>query len=114
MKVAFFGNVCNNFYQIALALRTHADVDAHLYINSGDHPQMKPESDEPSLARLYPDWIHAGAVHPRRRAPSAVEGRYHRGTEAVRRRRGQLPGAHLRPVHRQGRLCSSSRGAIFR
>ena len=60
MRIAFFGNVCNNYYQIAYALRTYAGIDAHLYINNNDHPQMKPESDDPSLKGNYPDWIHAG------------------------------------------------------
>ena len=60
MRVAFFGNVCNNQYQVCRALREHHGIDAHLYINDADHTQMLPESDSPELAGNYPPWIHRG------------------------------------------------------
>jgi hypothetical protein len=33
MKVAFYGNTCNNFFAIARAIRRASDIDAHLFIN---------------------------------------------------------------------------------
>jgi glycosyltransferase involved in cell wall biosynthesis len=60
MRVAFYGNTCNNQYQIARAIREYSSIDAHLYINIKDDLQTKPESDDPSLAGNYPDWIHLG------------------------------------------------------
>lgn len=58
MRIAFYGNICNNFYQIAKALRRHTDLDAHLYIDARADRQQMPESDDPRLSNAYPDWIH--------------------------------------------------------
>jgi glycosyltransferase involved in cell wall biosynthesis len=58
MKVAFYGNVCNNFYTLAKALRNELNIDAHLYLNDKVDIQHKPESDDPRLKDNYPDWIH--------------------------------------------------------
>ena len=58
MKVAFYGNVCNNFYNMAKALRKEMGIDAHLYLNHKADIQNRPESDEPNLKDNYPDWIH--------------------------------------------------------
>lgn len=58
MRVAFYGNICNNLYQIVKALRENSDIDAHLFIEKYDHPQTWPESDDPSLCNNYPSWIH--------------------------------------------------------
>lgn len=60
MKVAFYGNVCNNYYTLAKALRNKLGVDAHLYLNLKADIQNLPESDDPELANNYPDWIHYG------------------------------------------------------
>lgn len=60
MKIAFFGNVCNNFFQIASALREHANIDAHLFVDRNCDSQQRPESDVPALAGAYPPWIHEG------------------------------------------------------
>src|SRR5687768_3079888 len=58
MKVAFYGNVCNNFYNMAKALRKEMGIDAHLYLNHKADIQNRPESDDPHLKDNYPDWIH--------------------------------------------------------
>lgn len=60
MKVAFYGNVCNNYYTLAKALRNHLNIDAHLYLNHKVDIQNLPESDDPELKNNYPDWIHYG------------------------------------------------------
>lgn len=58
MKVAFYGNVCNNYYTLAKALRNELNIDAHLYLNYKLDIQNLPESDDPKLKNNYPDWIH--------------------------------------------------------
>lgn len=58
MKVAFYGNVCNNFYTLAKALRNEMNIDAHLYLNHKADIQNRPESDDPQLTNNYPAWIH--------------------------------------------------------
>lgn len=58
MKVAFYGNVCNNFYTLAKALRNELQIDAHLYLNHKADIQNRPESDDPHLEDNYPHWIH--------------------------------------------------------
>lgn len=60
MRVAFYGNIANNFYQIAKALRRHTDIDAVLYLKSDDQLTTLPESDDPALKGRYPDWIVTG------------------------------------------------------
>src|SRR4051812_1068176 len=71
MRIAFYGNYCNFYYQLAKALRTDSDLDIHLYIDSNADLQQRPESDEPALASGYPDWIHTGpySTLPSRVAP---------------------------------------------
>ncbi len=58
MRVAFYGNTCNNFYTLAKAMRHELGIDAHLYINSTADFQNRPESDDPHLKDNYPNWIH--------------------------------------------------------
>ena len=58
MKVAFYGNVCNNFYTLAKAIRQELKIDAHLYLSTKADIQNRPESDDPELKDNYPDWIH--------------------------------------------------------
>ncbi|HEY2720519.1 MAG TPA: glycosyltransferase [Chitinophagaceae bacterium] len=58
MKVALYGNVCNNFYALAKCLRKNGIADAHLYLNYTEDFQHRPESDDPELKDNYPDWIH--------------------------------------------------------
>lgn len=66
MRVAFYGNLCNNLFQIARALREQADIEAHLFLDVSHDMQMLPESDDPSLAGNYPYWIHQGNYRPYR------------------------------------------------
>lgn len=58
MKIALYGNVCNNYYTLAKALRQNLNIDAHLYLNHKVDIQNLPESDDPELRNNYPDWIH--------------------------------------------------------
>jgi len=58
MRIAFYGNICNNFYQIAKALRKQTDLDVHLFIDDRADAQQMPESDDPQLSAGYPSWIH--------------------------------------------------------
>lgn len=58
MKVAFYGNVCNNYYTLAKALREKLNIDAHLYLNPKADIQNLPESDDAQLKDNYPHWIH--------------------------------------------------------
>lgn len=60
MRIALYGNTCNNFYAAARALRESSDIDAHLYIDEGAEWMQLPESDEPALRGAYPPWIHRG------------------------------------------------------
>lgn len=58
MKIAFVGNIANNFFREAKALQCSSKISADLYFvhNSNDNTVL-PESDEPSLRDNYPDWI---------------------------------------------------------
>lgn len=56
VSVAFFGNVANTLFDIALALRDEPDLDAHLYVAATD--TARPEDADPSVAGA--DWIHHG------------------------------------------------------
>jgi glycosyltransferase involved in cell wall biosynthesis len=60
LRVAFVGNIANVHYRIAAALRDQSDLDAHLFIDSDEVATSRPESDDPSLASGYPEWIHEG------------------------------------------------------
>jgi len=60
MKIALYGNTCNNFFAVVRALRGSSDFDAHLYIDHDAASNQLPESDDPSLVDGYPAWIHRG------------------------------------------------------
>jgi glycosyltransferase involved in cell wall biosynthesis len=60
VRVALYGNTCNNFFAVARALRGSERIDAHLYIDDDAPPNQLPESDEPSLRAGYPSWMHRG------------------------------------------------------
>jgi glycosyltransferase involved in cell wall biosynthesis len=60
VRIAFFGNICNNLYQIAKLVRAHSDIDVHLYVDAAGDPQQMPESDDPLLRGGYPAWLHKG------------------------------------------------------
>lgn len=59
LRVALYGNVANTLFQLATCLRAQG-VDAHLFVGATDDSTMRPESDDPSLADGYPEWIHQG------------------------------------------------------
>ncbi len=60
MKIALYGNVCNNMYAIAKALRQHSSFDVHLYLADDVYFNNLPENDDPELKDNYPAWIHRG------------------------------------------------------
>lgn len=60
MRIALYGNICNNFYQLAKVIRAYSDIDVHLYVDSRGDSQQLPESDDPHLREGYPAWIHKG------------------------------------------------------
>lgn len=60
MKIALYGNTCNNFFAVARALRATSEIDAHLYIDDNADWNQLPESDDPTLREGYPAWIHRG------------------------------------------------------
>ena len=63
MRIAFYGNTVNNFFAIARAIRRASTIDAHLFIDDNATPGQRPESEDPSLAGGYPEWIHLGPYH---------------------------------------------------
>src|SRR4051812_6208569 len=60
MKIAMYGNMCNNFYSIAKAIRKNSNLDVHLYLPDNADIQNLPESDDPQIKDNYPAWIHKG------------------------------------------------------
>lgn len=58
MKVALYGNVCNNMFAIAKSLHKLSDWDVHLYLPQNADFSNLPENDEPELCDNYPGWIH--------------------------------------------------------
>jgi glycosyltransferase involved in cell wall biosynthesis len=59
-RIALYGNLCNNLYQIAKAVRERVGLDVHLFVDVDADSQQMPESDDPELRGGYPDWIHKG------------------------------------------------------
>ena len=64
MRIALYGNVANNCYQIANALRSYSDIDVHLYLDTREKSAFLPENDNPALKDNYPDWIHELPLNP--------------------------------------------------
>ena len=60
MRIALYGNICNNFFAIARAVRSTSDIDAHLFIDEDADWTQLPESEAPELRAGYPPWIHKG------------------------------------------------------
>lgn len=58
MKVALYGNVCNNMYALAKSFRQYTDIDAHLYLPQDLNILIDPESENPEIENNYPEWIH--------------------------------------------------------
>lgn len=57
MRVNLVGNVCNNHYRIAKALRA-AGVEAHLYYHKHGDLQTQPASDDPEVKMGRLSWLH--------------------------------------------------------
>jgi glycosyltransferase involved in cell wall biosynthesis len=60
MKIAFYGNVCNNMFSMCDALRKFTTHDCHLYLPSNLDFHNLPENDFPEFENNYPNWIHRG------------------------------------------------------
>lgn len=60
MRIALYGNICNNMYAIARALKQNSGIDVHLYLADNLYFNNLPENDDPELANNYPFWIHRG------------------------------------------------------
>jgi glycosyltransferase involved in cell wall biosynthesis len=59
VRVALFGNVANNLFQLGQSLRERApDIDAHLFVSDNEAWVSRPEADEPTLRDAAPSWIH--------------------------------------------------------
>ena len=61
MRLALYGNTCNNFFAVGRALRRASDIDVHLFIDARSEFNQLPESESPELKDAYPEWIHKGA-----------------------------------------------------
>jgi len=60
MKVALIGNVCNNMYNIGMALRRHTDIKPHLYIGSKTDIHTDPSHSDPN-AKDQGEWVFIDA-----------------------------------------------------
>lgn len=56
MKVALIGNVCNNMYNIGMALRRHTDIKPHLYIGGKLDIHTDPSYSDPN-AKDQGEWV---------------------------------------------------------
>ena len=56
MRVHFVGNVCNNHYVLAKAMRRHG-IDARLFYDLDGPVQDLPEMEDPDIADRWPDWL---------------------------------------------------------
>ena len=54
MRIAFYGNICNNLYIVCKALKKYSDIDVHLYLAGQVDIQNRPESEDPELENNYP------------------------------------------------------------
>ena len=58
LKIAMYGNVCNNLYALARALNSQPDIEAHLYLDQNGQFQFNPANEDSSLRQRRPRWIH--------------------------------------------------------
>lgn len=57
-KIAFIGNIANNFFREVSALQGLPDFESHLILFEGaDDVTARPESDIPEIEFSYPSWI---------------------------------------------------------
>lgn len=55
MKIALIGNVCNNMYNIGMALKKHTDIIPHLYIGDKTNIHTNPIYNDPEAQKQ--DWV---------------------------------------------------------
>ncbi|MEI2738958.1 MAG: glycosyltransferase [Chitinophagaceae bacterium] len=56
MKIALIGNVCNNMYNIGMALKKHTDIVPHLYLDNSINIHSDPSKNDPN-ASSQSDWV---------------------------------------------------------
>lgn len=56
IKLALIGNVCNNMYNIGVALRKHTDIVPHLYLGDKTDIHTNPEFNDPN-AKNQGEWV---------------------------------------------------------
>ncbi len=56
MKIALIGNVCNNMYNIGMALKKHTNIIPHLYIGSKTDIHTNPMFNDPE-AKNQSEWV---------------------------------------------------------
>lgn len=56
IKIALIGNVCNNMYNIGVALRKHTDIVPHLYLGDKTDIHTNPVFNDP-LAKSQGEWV---------------------------------------------------------
>ncbi len=56
MKIALIGNVCNNMYNIGMALKKHTDIQPHLYIGGKTDIHNNPVHSDPN-AKNQGEWV---------------------------------------------------------
>jgi glycosyltransferase involved in cell wall biosynthesis len=78
MRVHFVGNVCNDHYILAKAIRRRG-IDARLFYDGDAIVQELPESDDPEVAQHPPDWLR-----PHRRQFKLWQMRYNISQELLR------------------------------
>ena len=56
MKIALIGNVCNNMYNIGMALKKHKEIIPHLYLSDKTDIHTNPEFNDPD-AKNQGEWV---------------------------------------------------------
>lgn len=56
MKIALIGNVCNNMYNIGMALKKYTDIVPHLYLDDNINIHSDPAENDPD-AKNQADWV---------------------------------------------------------
>jgi hypothetical protein len=56
MKIALIGNVCNNMYNIGMALKKHTNITPHLYIGSKTDIHTNPMFNDPEATNQN-EWV---------------------------------------------------------
>lgn len=56
MKIALIGNVCNNMYNIGMALKRYTEITPHLYLSDKTDIHTNPEFNDPN-AKNQGEWV---------------------------------------------------------